>query len=141
MSNSELIVPAGAMARKDNREILRAWRVGEGFHCSLAACAWDEPSVWGLVLADTAQHIARALQQTTGASPDDTLDSIRNMFNSELLNHTDTQTGGRCETMLVCTSALANIASHGSRQHTVVPTAGPNRLQRMALRAATETGR
>jgi Domain of unknown function (DUF5076) len=94
MSKFELLVPPGAASRKDSREILRAWRVGDGLHCSLAPDAWEEPAAWGLALADIAQHVATALQETTGVSPEDTLDAIRYMFNAELLGPTGKPSGG-----------------------------------------------
>lgn len=94
MAAKQLIIPPGAAARKDSCEILRAWRVGDGLHCSLAADAWDDPSAWGLVLADIAHHVANALQQTAGVEPEDTIDAIRHMFNAELTNPTDQAKGG-----------------------------------------------
>jgi hypothetical protein len=91
--NRELIIPPVAANSVDSREILRAWVASNSLHCSLRPTAWDDPGAWGLVLADVAKHVANALKEEHGLSVDDTLDSIRYMFNAEMLNPTDKATG------------------------------------------------
>lgn len=89
----ELIIPPGATAPSESVEVLRAWRVGDGLHCSIAPHAWDDVDAWGLVLADVARHVANALRDANGADVEDSLDRIRYMFNVELLNPKDTPQG------------------------------------------------
>lgn len=88
-TNRELTVPPVAANSDDSREILRAWVGDNSLHCSLLPTAWDDPSAWGLVLADVAKHVANALHEERGVSVEETLDSIRCMFNAEMLNPTD----------------------------------------------------
>jgi hypothetical protein len=92
-TNRELIIPPQAASSDGGREILRAWVVEQSLHCSLRPTAWDDPSAWGVVLADVAKHVANALHEERGASVEDTLDSIRYMFNAEMLNPTDEAQG------------------------------------------------
>jgi len=89
----ELIIPPGAVTSLDSEEIIRAWRVGDGLHCSIAPSAWTKVEAWGLVFADLARHVADALHKAEGADVDDSIERIRTLFNAELRNPTDTPTG------------------------------------------------
>ena len=92
-TNRELIIPPLAANSTQGKEILRAWLVDQSLHCSLRPTAFDNASPWGLVLADVAKHVANALYEEHGFAVDDTLDSIRYMFNAEMLNPTDEAKG------------------------------------------------
>ena|SRR5881296_1585436 len=91
--NRQLIIPPVAACSDKSTEILQAWMVDQSLHCSLRPTAFDNPSPWGLVLADIAKHVANALYEEHRFSVEDTLDSIRYMFNAEMLNPTDEAKG------------------------------------------------
>jgi hypothetical protein len=73
--------PEGAQAV----ELLRAWVVGQELHCSLAADAFPDAETWGVVLADLARHLARALKDREGTDEEATLRAVRAAFEAELL--------------------------------------------------------
>jgi len=66
-------------------ELLRAWVVGQELHCSLAADAFPDAETWGVVLADLARHLARALKDRDGADEAAALRAVRAAFEAELL--------------------------------------------------------
>src|SRR5688572_22160669 len=92
-TNRELVIPPIAAGSNTSKEILRAWVADNSLHCSLVPTAWDDPSAWGIVLADVAKHVANAVHEERGISVEDTLDSIKHMFNAEMLNPTDEPKG------------------------------------------------
>jgi hypothetical protein len=81
---SELPTPPDAVGDPTAMEVLRAWLVGEALHCSLRATVFEDPALWGAVLADLARHVAFGLQESDGADPTATLQAIRDAFSEEL---------------------------------------------------------
>ncbi len=77
-------VPA-APEGEQSVELLRAWVVGQELHCALAADAVPDADTWGVVLADLARHVARALKDREGRDEAATLQSICTAFAAELL--------------------------------------------------------
>jgi len=69
-------------------EVLRAAIVQGGLHVSLRP-AFDEPDVWGVLLADLARHAARVFAQEKKFTEEDALDRICGMFHSEMNMPTD----------------------------------------------------
>jgi hypothetical protein len=67
-------------------ELLRAWVVGQDLHCSLAADAFPDADTWGVVLADLARHLARALKDRDGRDEAAALQAVRAAFEAELLS-------------------------------------------------------
>jgi hypothetical protein len=65
-------------------EILRAWIQDDTLHCSLLAGAFNDPGIWGTVLADLARHAAEAMCQDEGIDPTEALARIREAFSEEL---------------------------------------------------------
>ena len=65
----ELTIPPAAADGRKSVELVRAWIVDDGLHCSLRPGVWPgggesyEPIGWGLLLADVARHAADALYQ------------------------------------------------------------------------------
>jgi hypothetical protein len=65
----ELPIPGYAMTDSGSIEVIRVWIANKGLHCSLRIGAWahdpeiDERKAWGVVLADTIQHVADGLQR------------------------------------------------------------------------------
>jgi hypothetical protein len=66
-------------------ELLRAWVVGQELHCSLDAGAFPDADTWGVVLADLARYVARALKDQEGKDEAATLQAVRAAFAAELL--------------------------------------------------------
>ena len=81
MSDEVPTAPEGEQAV----ELLRAWVVGQELHCSLAADAVPDAETWGVVLADLARHLARALKDQGGQDEGTTLQAVRAAFAAELL--------------------------------------------------------
>ena len=67
-------------------ELLRAWVVGQELHCSLSADAFPDADTWGVVLADLARYVARALKDQEGKDEAATLAAVRAAFEAELLS-------------------------------------------------------
>jgi len=90
MSNSDInTVPAPPMAvEKGGVEVLRAFIVEGRLEVSLRR-AFEEPDVWGVMIADVARHAARIFAKETKMSEDEALEKIRDMFNDEMDKPTD----------------------------------------------------
>ena len=84
----ELAIPSGAIAVADSREILRAWIVDGGLQVALLP-AFDNPEMWGLLLADVARHAARAFAAEKICSEDDAMKSMVGLLLAELEQATD----------------------------------------------------
>ena len=50
---------------------------------------FDDPDVWGILLADVARHVARIFATEEKANPEKTLAGIRKMFDAEFDKPTD----------------------------------------------------
>ncbi len=70
-------------------EVLRAFVDGQnGLSISLQ-CAFEDPTVWGVLLVDVARHVARAYAKQGEFREDEALDRIRAMFDAEWDRPTD----------------------------------------------------
>ena len=78
-------VPAALEGEAQAVELLRAWVVGQELHCALDAGACPDADTWGVVLADLARHVARALKDQEGKDEAATLQAVRAAFEAELL--------------------------------------------------------
>jgi hypothetical protein len=65
-------------------ELLRAWLEGDALECSVRAGVFENPALWGAVLADLARYVALGVQQEDGTDPDETLRVVREAFAQEL---------------------------------------------------------
>jgi hypothetical protein len=90
---NELQIPPAAEDDPQAVEILRVWAARQEQHVSLSWDLWDDPAIWGMVLADLAGHVANAFQQERGLDRTETLAAIRELFNKELENPTDDPQG------------------------------------------------
>lgn len=82
--------PPAAQRDKAAFELLRVWIAEEGQHVSLRAGVWDDPSAWGMMLADLARHIVNAhIQQNKKLDADAFLQQLRDAFDEELDNPTE----------------------------------------------------
>lgn len=63
----ELPVPDEADDAAAAHEVVRGWLIDNRLVCSLFPSAFDDPAIWGVLLADVAHHIANALAESEGA--------------------------------------------------------------------------
>jgi hypothetical protein len=85
-----LIVPPGASRDPAAMELVRIWVSREAPYFAIAGSQWDDPAVWGLLLADLARHVANVYQRDTGANTDATVDRIKSGFLAELSSAQET---------------------------------------------------
>jgi hypothetical protein len=69
-------------------EVLRAAIVEGNLHVSLRR-AFDEPDVWGILLADVARHIGRIYARETSLREEQVVDKVWAMFEAEMEKPTD----------------------------------------------------
>ena len=81
-------IPPDADANPDAVEVLRAFVVDGGLSISFVR-AFDDPSMWGMMLVDIARHAARAFEKEGAMSEAEALAAIVEMFDAELSNVTD----------------------------------------------------
>ena len=76
-------IPPDAATNPDAVEVLRAFVVDGGLSISFVR-AFDDPSMWGMMLVDIARHAARAFAKEGVMSEAEALASILEMFDAEL---------------------------------------------------------
>jgi hypothetical protein len=86
-------VPPAAFGPAAN-EVLRAAVVDGGLQVSIRP-AFDDPEVWGIMLADIARHAARMFASENKTTEDAALRAICDMFNAEMDDPTDPGTTER----------------------------------------------
>ena len=69
-------------------EVLRAWIVGEGLQVSMQP-AFENPSVWGILLVDVARHAARMYADQGEITFEQAMAKIRFMWDAETAKPTD----------------------------------------------------
>ncbi len=82
-----LAVPPAALEH-GGYEVLRAVIVEGNLQVALRR-AFDEPEVWGVLLADVARHIGRIYALETSMREDDVVDKVWAMFEAEMERPTD----------------------------------------------------
>lgn len=90
----ELPIPRPVANEQKAFEIARVWIVaGGGQYVSLATNVMGDGRAWGILLANLARHAAAAAQQTRGIDANQTLAQIKEAFDTEWANPTDTPSG------------------------------------------------
>jgi hypothetical protein len=84
MNNRDLAVPDEVLLDANSVEVLRAWVANGRLVCALRPATWKDPAAWGVVLADTARHVANAIRDEIGGEPSAVLATISEMFNREI---------------------------------------------------------
>jgi hypothetical protein len=77
-----LHVPPLALDR-GGTEVLRAVIIDGDLHVSLRR-AFDDPTMWGMLLADVARHVGRIYASESAASEQDVVDKVRAVFDTEM---------------------------------------------------------
>lgn len=90
---SELPIPDEASETDAAHELMRGWLIDNRLVCSLFPSAFEDPAVWGVLLADIANHVANALAECEGADRGEVLAAIRRAFEVEMKSPTDEHTG------------------------------------------------
>jgi Domain of unknown function (DUF5076) len=93
-----LVIPPAAQRDDDSIQMLSAWIAEQGLHCSINVGMWqdngrNEAPAWGILLADTVRHIARALEEQYGKNSTDTIAAILKSLNDELVDPTSKMQG------------------------------------------------
>lgn len=89
----ELSVPDEANDAGTAHELIRGWLIDNRLVCTLFPSAFEDPAVWGVLLADIANHIANALEECEGADRAAVIAAIRRAFEVEMKSPTDEHTG------------------------------------------------
>jgi len=82
--SNELIIPESTKTDLKAQEILRAWVANGNLHVSLSVETWNDPTAWGIVLADLAKHVAKAYQLHKQLDEAETLKRIKAVMDAEL---------------------------------------------------------
>lgn len=92
---NEIAPPPGARIDPEHaHEVLRAWIVKEGLQVSMQP-AFEDPSVWGILLVDLARHAARMYADQGDHTFEQALTKIRFMWDAETAKPTDMGTTTR----------------------------------------------
>ncbi len=83
----DLPVPPEA-ARLGGKEVLRAFIVEGELHVMIDD-AFEQPAIWGVMLADIGRHAANLFRDAPGFSPGQALAAIRRGLDEEWSNPTD----------------------------------------------------
>jgi hypothetical protein len=67
-------------------ELMRVWLDDEEMRVDLYPGVFEDPSMWGVVLANLAQYISSGLQETDNKDPAEMLKTIVQAFHDELAN-------------------------------------------------------
>ncbi len=82
-----LHVPPAAL-QQGGTEVLRAVIIDGALHVSLRR-AFDDPEVWGILLADVARHIGRIFARETSMREEQVVEKVWAMFEAEMKRPTD----------------------------------------------------
>jgi hypothetical protein len=92
-------IPEAALRDNDAVEMLRVWIAERRMHCSIKVGMYRETTnipeekAWGIILADTARHVAHALESGYAINPEEALRKIRDSFFEEIDAPTSKATG------------------------------------------------
>lgn len=96
---NERPIPEAALRDPNAVEMLRLWIAEQRLWTSLNIGVYAEQGIpeakaWGIILADTARHLANALEDEQGAPPNETIGEICRHMLEELGNPTSETKGG-----------------------------------------------
>lgn len=83
-AQNALRIPAAAERDPKAFELVRAWVAEGDLHVSLQMGGWDDPTAWGVVLADLVRHVARFYAEQKRMNPEQTMARVRAAMESEL---------------------------------------------------------
>src|ERR1700759_918405 len=93
-AKNQLAIPPGAAEDAKAFELVRAWVAQGELHVSLQMGGWDDPTAWGVVLADLVRHVARFYDEQKHLRPEQTIARVRDAMDAELDGVEDASEGG-----------------------------------------------
>jgi uncharacterized protein DUF5076 len=81
---NQLVIPPAAANDAKAFELVRAWVAQGELHVSMQMGGWDDPTAWGVVLADLVRHVARFYAEQKQLRPEQTIARVRNAMDAEL---------------------------------------------------------
>lgn len=81
---NQLEIPRGVAGDAKAFELVRAWVAEGDLHVSLQMGGWDDPTAWGVVLADLLRHVARFYAEQKRLNPEQTIARVRDAMDAEL---------------------------------------------------------
>lgn len=91
---NQLAIPPMAKADPKSFELIRAWVAQGDLHVSLQLGGWEDPTAWGVVLADVLRHVANFYEEKKGIDPEETIARVKAAFDAEVESPTDEAEGG-----------------------------------------------
>jgi hypothetical protein len=88
MATFDPLDPPPAAAQLGGAEIFRGVIIDGALHVALRR-AFDDPQMWGLVLADITRHVARIYKTEDNTPEAKSIERIRDMFDAEMDAPTD----------------------------------------------------
>lgn len=83
-AKNQLEIPREAASDPKAFELVRAWVAEGDLHVSLQMGGWDDPTAWGVVLADLVRHVARFYAEQKRLDPEKTMARVRDAMDAEL---------------------------------------------------------
>ena len=96
-AKNQLVIPPGAANDPKAFELVRAWVAQGDLHVSLQMGGWDDPTAWGVVLADLVRHVARFYAEQKHLQPEQTIERVRDAMDRELDGEEESPEGGRVQ--------------------------------------------
>jgi len=81
---NELPVPPELDSDPEATEVLRAWVVEDHLECSLLTGVFEEPEMWGSLLADLIRTVAQGLEEQEGKDQQEMIERIVAAFEQEI---------------------------------------------------------
>ena len=81
---NQLEIPRGVVSDPKAFELVRAWVAQGDLHVSLQMGGWDDPTAWGVVLADLVRHVARFYAEQKRLDTEQTIARVRDAMDTEL---------------------------------------------------------
>jgi hypothetical protein len=96
-ARNELVIPPAAASDPKAFELVRAWVAQGELHVSMQMGGWDDPTAWGVVLADLVRHVARFYEEQKQLRPEQTILRVRDAMEAELDGEEESPEGGRVQ--------------------------------------------
>jgi Domain of unknown function (DUF5076) len=96
-AKNQLMIPPGAANDPKAFELVRAWVAQGDLHVSLQMGGWDDPTAWGVVLADLVRHVARFYAEQKQLPPEETIQRVRDAMDAELDGEEEAPESGRVQ--------------------------------------------
>lgn len=96
-AKNQLAIPPAAADDPKAFELVRAWVAQGDLHVSLQMGGWDDPTAWGVVLADLVRHVAGFYAEQKQLRPEQTILRVRDAMDAELDGEEEAPEGGRVQ--------------------------------------------